>query len=96
MAEQSSNNPYVDTFLTARPKDGIDAVQERLRNGRLLDEELAQYFRERAQIEDQYAKSLIKASKKLLSLIKLSWATLHLYGIYCTMNLPRLRQHMPY
>ncbi|CDS09529.1 hypothetical protein LRAMOSA10889 [Lichtheimia ramosa] len=65
MAEQSSNNPYVDTFLTARPKDGIDAVQERLRNGRLLDEELAQYFRERAQIEDQYAKSLIKASKKL-------------------------------
>ncbi|CDH57954.1 hypothetical protein RO3G_10108 [Lichtheimia corymbifera JMRC:FSU:9682] len=65
MAEESSNNPYVDTFLTARPKDGIDAVQERLRTGRLLDEELAQYFRERAQIEDQYAKSLVKASKKL-------------------------------
>ncbi|KAI9311077.1 hypothetical protein BX666DRAFT_2032346 [Dichotomocladium elegans] len=50
---------------TARPKDGIDAVQERVKQGRMLDEELVTYFRERAQIEQQYARSLDKAAKKL-------------------------------
>ncbi|KAI8384249.1 uncharacterized protein BYT42DRAFT_611967 [Radiomyces spectabilis] len=65
MVANNTTNPYTNAFLTKRPKDGIEIVQERLRQSIMLDEELSQYFRERALIEDQYAKSLVKASKRL-------------------------------
>ncbi|SAM02269.1 hypothetical protein [Absidia glauca] len=62
---QHSHECYTDVFLTAHPKDGLHSLQEKQRQGHVLDDELAQYFKERALIEDQYAKSLVKASKRL-------------------------------
>ncbi|KAG0362757.1 hypothetical protein BG005_004379 [Podila minutissima] len=55
---------YTEAFLTERPQDGLDAVQSRLRKGKLLHEQLANYFKERAHIEDLYAKSITKAFQK--------------------------------
>ncbi|KAF9159066.1 hypothetical protein DFQ26_006942 [Actinomortierella ambigua] len=55
---------YTDAFLTERPHDGLDAVQARLRRGKTLHEQLANYFKERAHIEDLYAKSIAKAFQK--------------------------------
>ncbi|KAF9978368.1 hypothetical protein BGZ73_002751 [Actinomortierella ambigua] len=55
---------YTDAFLTERPHDGLDAVQARLRKGKTLHEQLANYFKERAHIEDLYAKSITKAFQK--------------------------------
>ncbi|KAF9102349.1 hypothetical protein BGX29_004695 [Mortierella sp. GBA35] len=55
---------YADAFLTERPQDGLDAVQSRLRKGKLLHEQLANYYKERAHIEDMYAKSITKAFQK--------------------------------
>ncbi|KAI9020661.1 Muniscin C-terminal mu homology domain-containing protein [Phycomyces nitens] len=40
-------------------------IQNRIRSSLKLNEELAEYFRERAHAEDLYAKSLVKLSKKL-------------------------------
>ncbi|KAI9485130.1 Muniscin C-terminal mu homology domain-containing protein [Zychaea mexicana] len=58
------NQPYLNAFLTERPKDGIEVIQGRLRKALKLNEELAEYFRERAHVEDLYAKNLAKISKK--------------------------------
>ncbi|KAI8350567.1 Muniscin C-terminal mu homology domain-containing protein [Mortierella sp. GBAus27b] len=55
---------FVESFLTERPQDGLDAVQSRLRKGRALHEQVANYFKERAHIEDMYAKSITKAFQK--------------------------------
>ncbi|KAG0239516.1 hypothetical protein BGW41_007623 [Actinomortierella wolfii] len=55
---------YSEAFLTERPQDGLDAVQARLRKGKALHEQLANYFKERAHIEDMYAKSITKAFQK--------------------------------
>ncbi|KAF9187952.1 hypothetical protein BGZ50_001683, partial [Haplosporangium sp. Z 11] len=49
---------------TERPQDGLDAVQTRLRKGKVLHDQLANYFKERAHIEDMYAKSISKAFQK--------------------------------
>ncbi|KAI9306033.1 hypothetical protein BJ944DRAFT_264203 [Cunninghamella echinulata] len=62
---QYRNDLFANTFLTTHPKVGIATVQEKLKQGNILENEFAQYFKERALIEDQYAKSLVKASKKL-------------------------------
>ncbi|OZJ02806.1 hypothetical protein BZG36_04275 [Bifiguratus adelaidae] len=56
---------YAKVFLTERPKDGLDLVQGHLRSAQTLTHDLAEYYRERALIEDQYAKSLVKLSKKV-------------------------------
>ncbi|KAI7896030.1 Muniscin C-terminal mu homology domain-containing protein [Mucor mucedo] len=61
----SHSTAYVDAFLTKKPKEGIHIVQSRLKDIMTLDTELAEYFKERAEIEDNYAKSLAKASKRL-------------------------------
>jgi len=64
-SESSGRKQFVEAFLTEKPKDGIDIVQQRLRKTQKLNDELAEYFKERAIIEDHYAKSLVKLSKKL-------------------------------
>ncbi|KAL9547983.1 hypothetical protein MBANPS3_005899 [Mucor bainieri] len=61
----SSPNAYVEAFLTKKPKEGITIAQTRLKDAMALDMELAEYFKERSQIEEAYAKSLAKASKRL-------------------------------
>ncbi|KAI9250935.1 Muniscin C-terminal mu homology domain-containing protein [Phascolomyces articulosus] len=63
-ADTLPHNTYLDAFLTERPKDGIEIIQGRLRKALKLNEELAEYFRERAHVEDLYAKNLAKISKK--------------------------------
>jgi len=63
MAE-SQRTKYADVFLTERPKDGIEVVHTRLKKAQTLNNEIAEYFKERAHLEDQYAKSLSKLSKK--------------------------------
>ncbi|KAL1917228.1 uncharacterized protein VTP21DRAFT_4884 [Calcarisporiella thermophila] len=55
---------YVETFMTDRPRDGLEPLQSRLRKAKILHEELANYFHERALIEEMYAKSLQKLAKK--------------------------------
>ncbi|KAF9956874.1 hypothetical protein BGZ72_002385 [Mortierella alpina] len=55
---------FAEVFLTERPQDGLDAVQARLRKGKTLHEQLANYFKERAHIEDMYAKNITKAFQK--------------------------------
>ncbi|KAG0367765.1 hypothetical protein BGX24_003104, partial [Mortierella sp. AD032] len=49
---------------TERPQDGLEAVQSRLKKGRTLHEQLANYYKERAHIEDLYAKNITKAFQK--------------------------------
>ncbi|KAK4518564.1 uncharacterized protein ATC70_008783 [Mucor velutinosus] len=61
----SNPNAYVEAFLTKKPKEGITIAQTRLKDAMALDMELAEYFKERSQIEETYAKSLAKASKRL-------------------------------
>ncbi|KAI1316777.1 hypothetical protein EDD11_009516 [Mortierella claussenii] len=55
---------YTEAFLTERPQDGLDAVQTRLKRAKALHEQFANYFKERAHIEDIYAKSITKAFQK--------------------------------
>ncbi|CEP08093.1 hypothetical protein [Parasitella parasitica] len=53
---------------TKKPKEGILIAQTRLKDAMALDMEIAEYFKERSQIEDVYAKSLAKASKRLYTM----------------------------
>ncbi|KAI7859679.1 Muniscin C-terminal mu homology domain-containing protein [Circinella umbellata] len=97
--ETSSRNPYLDAFLTERPKDGIEVIQGRLRKALKLNEELAEYFKDRAYIEDLYAKNLAKISKKhfvtdksALGHMQPIWEMLHnelteIYTIHAVMSL---------
>lgn len=62
--ETIKTSQYVDTFIAERPTDGIGFSQARLASAIKLNEELAEYFRDRAQIEDTYAKSIAKLSKR--------------------------------
>lgn len=55
---------YVDTFMKEKPKAGLDIMTNRTKRSRLVDEELADFFKERAQIEEAYSKQLLKLSKK--------------------------------
>ncbi|CAO3593208.1 unnamed protein product [Absidia cylindrospora] len=64
MNETASPTPYINAFSTERPKDSIDLMQTRLRSALKLNDELAEYFRERALVEDLYAKNLAKLNKK--------------------------------
>ncbi|KAF9106529.1 hypothetical protein BGX27_009116, partial [Mortierella sp. AM989] len=49
---------------TERPQDGLDAVQTRLRKAKATHDQFANYFKERAHIEDVYAKNITKAFQK--------------------------------
>ncbi|KAI8146258.1 Muniscin C-terminal mu homology domain-containing protein [Fennellomyces sp. T-0311] len=97
--EPSPPNPYLDAFLTERPKDGIEIIQNRLRKALKLNDELAEYFKERAHAEDLYAKSLARISKKFFVTDKTAlgqmqpiWEMLHqemteIYTIHAVMSL---------
>lgn len=55
---------YFDTFMKEKPRTGLDIMANRGKRSRQMDEELADFFRERAQIEESYSKQLAKLSKK--------------------------------
>ncbi|KAG9307802.1 hypothetical protein G9A89_023367 [Geosiphon pyriformis] len=62
--QEAVNMNYTQAFLHERPKEAFDAIQTRLRKAKTLNEELAEYFRERASVEDNYVKSLQKLTRK--------------------------------
>ncbi|ORZ15182.1 hypothetical protein BCR42DRAFT_416576 [Absidia repens] len=76
MNETASPTPYINAFSTERPKDSIDLMQTRLRSALKLNDELAEYFRERALVEDLYAKNLAKLNKKSFITDKLALGTM--------------------
>ncbi|RKP11441.1 hypothetical protein BJ684DRAFT_21989 [Piptocephalis cylindrospora] len=55
---------YVGAFIDQRPKSALDTLSSRLRRAKHLNDELADYFRERANIEEAYARQLTKLSAK--------------------------------
>ncbi|KAF0490131.1 cytoskeletal protein syp1 [Gigaspora margarita] len=56
--------PYLQAFLNDRPKHSFDVVQLRLRRAKSLNQEVADYFKERAIIEENYVRSLQKLTNK--------------------------------
>ncbi|ORE02906.1 hypothetical protein BCV72DRAFT_338381 [Rhizopus microsporus var. microsporus] len=58
------NDMYLNTLINERPKHALNATHTRLHSAVKLNEELADYFRDRAQIEDLYVKSLQKLTRK--------------------------------
>ncbi|KAI9297336.1 hypothetical protein K502DRAFT_111241 [Neoconidiobolus thromboides FSU 785] len=55
---------YVETFMKEKPKIGLEIMGARVKKSKQLDEELSDFFRERAQIEELYSKQLLKLAKK--------------------------------
>lgn len=66
MAEASSfaSNAYANAFVPGKPRDTAKLVQERLRKAKLFNEELADYFAARRELEESYLKQLQKISKR--------------------------------
>ncbi|CAG8531716.1 10315_t:CDS:10 [Acaulospora morrowiae] len=56
--------PYLQAFLNDKPKQSFDAIQHRLRGVKVLYQEIADYFKERMIIEDNYVKSLQRLANK--------------------------------
>ncbi|CAG8450255.1 9262_t:CDS:10 [Diversispora eburnea] len=55
---------YYQAFMIERPKNGLDIVQSRLKGAKTLNLELADYFKERATLEDNYVKGLQRLLNK--------------------------------
>ncbi|TPX47889.1 hypothetical protein SeLEV6574_g02396 [Synchytrium endobioticum] len=55
---------FVESFSFEKPRESVEILLKRLRKGRAIEEEVAEYFRERAQIEERYADELRRLSKK--------------------------------
>ncbi|KAG0782332.1 hypothetical protein G6F22_009153 [Rhizopus arrhizus] len=75
---------YLNTFINERPRHTLDSTHIRLTSALKLNDELADYFRDRAQVEDLYVKNLLKLSKKHYLTNKAAmgtflplWETLH-------------------
>ncbi|KAI8981401.1 Muniscin C-terminal mu homology domain-containing protein [Pilobolus umbonatus] len=83
-SETTERNSYIGTFITDKPSHALKTVNHRLQTAIKVNDELAEYFRERAQIEDVYAKSMSRLSKKQYILDKdtlgqfsPTWDTIH-------------------
>ncbi|GAK64028.1 uncharacterized protein PAN0_004d2237 [Moesziomyces antarcticus] len=57
-------NAYANAFVAAKPRDAANLVQQRLRKAKLFNEELADYFAARRELEETYLKQLQKISKR--------------------------------
>ncbi|KAI9487268.1 MAG: Muniscin C-terminal mu homology domain-containing protein [Benjaminiella poitrasii] len=73
--ETDEQRSYVNTFIAGRPKNGIDSPHARLLSALKVNEEFAEYFKDRAQVEDAYAKNIAKLSKKSYITNKLALGT---------------------
>ncbi|PLW25135.1 hypothetical protein PCANC_25475 [Puccinia coronata f. sp. avenae] len=58
---------YADAFRSLHPKLAHSLLFERIRQAKLLNEELSEHFRERISIEEQYIRALTKLAKKPIS-----------------------------
>ncbi|CEP19138.1 hypothetical protein [Parasitella parasitica] len=65
MTNTEEKNLYIHSFLNEKPKDGFAIPHARLLSALKLNDDFADYFKDRAQIEDTYAKSIIKLQKKI-------------------------------
>ncbi|RHZ48048.1 hypothetical protein Glove_562g29 [Diversispora epigaea] len=66
---------YNQAFLIERPKNGLDIVQSRLKGAKTLNFEIADYFKERAIVEDNYIKGLQRLINKSFVTDKLDLGT---------------------
>lgn len=55
---------YANAFVPGKPRDSASLIQQRLRKAKLFNEELADYFAARRELEDTYLKQLQKISKR--------------------------------
>ncbi|TPX35567.1 hypothetical protein SmJEL517_g02084 [Synchytrium microbalum] len=55
---------FVESFSFDKPRESVEILLKRLRKGKAIEEEVADYFRERAQIEERYANELKMLSRK--------------------------------
>ncbi|KAI9197501.1 muniscin domain-containing protein [Polychytrium aggregatum] len=57
---RSSRTESSGSIDTSSPRGYVESLLRRLKRGKALDDELADYFKERAAIEDRYAKDLLR------------------------------------
>lgn len=57
-------NAYANAFVPGKPRDSASLIQTRLRKAKLFNEELADYFAARRELEETYLKQLQKISKR--------------------------------
>lgn len=55
---------YANAFVPGKPRDSANAIQTRIRKAKLFNEELAEYFAARRELEETYLKQLQKISKR--------------------------------
>ncbi|KAJ3052750.1 hypothetical protein HK097_005737, partial [Rhizophlyctis rosea] len=55
---------FADSFSFDKPKETVELVIGRVKRGGVLEDVVAGYLRERAQIEEQYAQSLARLARK--------------------------------
>ncbi|KAI8917743.1 Muniscin C-terminal mu homology domain-containing protein [Powellomyces hirtus] len=55
---------FVEAFSLDKPKESAELISKRLKTGLQLEDELANYFRDRAAVEEKYATELIRLGKK--------------------------------
>ncbi|SPO32291.1 related to SYP1/YCR030C [Ustilago trichophora] len=57
-------NAYANAFVPGKPRDSANLIQQRLRKAKQFNEELADYFAARRELEETYLKQLQKISKR--------------------------------
>ncbi|PWZ01518.1 hypothetical protein BCV70DRAFT_198949 [Testicularia cyperi] len=57
-------NAYANAFVRGKPRDSANVVQQRLRKAKAFNDELADYFAARRELEETYLKQLQKISKR--------------------------------
>ncbi|KAN0065372.1 hypothetical protein ACQY0O_001208 [Thecaphora frezii] len=55
---------YALALVPGKPRDSLNAIQQRLRQARIFNDELAEYFSARRELEETYLKQLQKIAKK--------------------------------
>ena len=55
---------YANAFVSLKPREGAQLLQQRLHKARIVTDELAEYFAARKELESAYLKSLQKISRR--------------------------------
>ncbi|KAJ1570500.1 hypothetical protein NDA11_000293 [Ustilago hordei] len=58
------SNAYAGAFVPGKPRNSAEAIQTRIRKAKQFNEELADYFAARRELEETYLKQLQKVSKR--------------------------------
>ncbi|EPQ30910.1 uncharacterized protein PFL1_01808 [Pseudozyma flocculosa PF-1] len=57
-------NAYAMALVSGKPRDSLNAIQQRLKKAKIFNDELADYFAARRELEEAYLKQLQKIAKK--------------------------------